>query len=84
MKSFVAGTAKYHRTEKTLAYDVLGSVWTQAMESAHMSTSRWMGFKMWYIYMVEFHSAIKENKPMHLEGKRMELENIIVTEVVWV
>lgn len=38
--------------------------------------------KMWYIYVVLFHSAIKENKPMNLKGKWMELENIIVTEVV--
>ena len=37
--------------------------------------------KMWYIYTVEYHSAIKNNDFMKFTGKWMELENIILSEV---
>jgi hypothetical protein len=32
--------------------------------------------KMWYIYIMEYHSAIK-NKDMNFSGKLMELRNIL-------
>jgi len=39
--------------------------------------------KMWYIYTMEYYSAIKNNDFMKFLGKisRMELENIILSKV---
>jgi hypothetical protein len=37
--------------------------------------------KMWYLYTVEFDSAMKKNEILLFAGKWMELENIILSEV---
>ena len=37
--------------------------------------------KMWYIYKMEYYSAIKNNKFMKFLDKWMELENIILSDV---
>jgi hypothetical protein len=37
--------------------------------------------KMWYIYMVEHYSAIKNKITVKFAGKWIELENIILSEV---
>ena len=37
--------------------------------------------KIWYIYTMEYYSAIKNNEFMNFLGKWMELENIILSEV---
>jgi hypothetical protein len=37
--------------------------------------------KVWYIYTMEFYSAIKNSDFMNFIGKWMELENIILSEV---
>jgi hypothetical protein len=37
---------------------------------------------MWFIYTVEYNSAIKNNDIMKFVGKWMELENIL-SEVTW-
>ena len=37
--------------------------------------------KMWYIYIMEYYSAIKNNEFMKFLGKWLELENIILSEV---
>ena len=37
--------------------------------------------KMWYIYIMDYHSAIKNNEFMKFLGKWMELENIMLSEV---
>jgi len=42
-------------------------------------TEEWLQ-KMWYIYTMEYYSAIK-NDYMKFLGKWMELENIILSEV---
>jgi hypothetical protein len=44
------------------------------------STEEWIQ-KMWYIYAMEYYSAIKNNEFMKFFGKWMELENIILSEV---
>jgi hypothetical protein len=44
------------------------------------STEEWIQ-KMWYIYTMEYYSAIKNNQFMKFLGKRMYLENIILSEV---
>ena len=37
--------------------------------------------KMWYIYTMEYYSAIKNNDFMKFLGQCMELENVILSEV---
>jgi hypothetical protein len=37
--------------------------------------------KMWYIYTMEYYSAIKNNGFMKFLGKWMELKNIMLSEV---
>ena len=49
-------------------------------EPRYPSTEEWMQ-KMWYIYTMEYYSAIRNNEFMKFLGKWMELENIILSEV---
>jgi hypothetical protein len=49
-------------------------------ESRCPSTEEWIQ-KMWYIYTMEYYSAIKKNKFMKFLGKWMDLEGIILSEV---
>ena len=44
------------------------------------STEGWIQ-KMWYIYTMEYYSAIKKNEFMKFLGKWMDLEGIILSEV---
>jgi hypothetical protein len=44
------------------------------------STEEWIQ-KMWYIYPMEYYSAIKNNEFMKFLGKLMDLENVILSEV---
>ena len=44
------------------------------------STEEWIQ-KMWYIYTMEYYSAIKNNDFMKFVGKWLELENIILSEL---
>ena len=44
------------------------------------STEEWIQ-KMWYTYIMEYYSAIKNKDFMKFTGKCMELENIILSEV---
>ena len=37
--------------------------------------------KMWYIYTMEYYSAIKKNEIMPFAATRMDLNIVIVTEV---
>jgi hypothetical protein len=37
--------------------------------------------KMWFLYTVEFYSAMKKNEILSFAGKWMELENIILSKV---
>ncbi|EDL12350.1 mCG144624, partial [Mus musculus] len=43
------------------------------------STEEWIQ-KMWYIYTMEYYSAIKNNEFMKFLGKWMDLEDIILSE----
>ena len=49
-------------------------------EPRYPSTEEWMQ-KMWYIYTMEYYSAIRNNEFMKFLGKWMDLENIILSEV---
>jgi hypothetical protein len=44
------------------------------------TTDEWIK-KMWYLYTMEFYSAMKKNEILLFAGKWMELENIILNEV---
>jgi hypothetical protein len=44
------------------------------------STEEWIQ-KLWYIYTMEYYSAIKNNAFMKFIGKWMALEDIILSEV---
>jgi hypothetical protein len=46
-----------------------------------MSLNRRMDQKMWYIYTMEYYSAIKNNEFMKFLDKWMYLEDIILSEV---
>jgi hypothetical protein len=44
------------------------------------STEKWIK-KIWFIYTMEYYSAIKSEDIMRFAGKWIELENIIMSEV---
>jgi hypothetical protein len=44
------------------------------------TTDEWIK-KMWYLYTMEFYTAMKKNEMLPFAGKWMELENIILSEV---
>jgi hypothetical protein len=44
------------------------------------TTDEWIK-KMWYLYTMEFYSAMKKNEMLSFAGKWMELKNIILSEV---
>jgi hypothetical protein len=50
------------------------------MNIKSFSTEEWIQ-KMWYIYTMEYYSAIKKNEFMKFLGKWMGLEGIILSEV---
>ena len=44
------------------------------------STDEWIK-KMWYIYTMEYYSAIKKNEIMPFAATRMDLEMVILSEI---
>jgi hypothetical protein len=44
------------------------------------TTDEWIK-KTWYLYTMEFYSAMKKNEILSFAGKWMELENIILREI---
>jgi hypothetical protein len=44
------------------------------------TTDKWIK-KMWYLYTMEFNSAMKKNEILSFSSKWMELENIILSKV---
>ena len=54
---------------------------SQKLERTQMSLSGGMDTEMWYIYTMEYYSAIKINEFMKFLGKWFDLENIILSEV---
>jgi hypothetical protein len=43
-------------------------------------TDKWIK-KIWYLYTIEFYSAMKKNEILSFSSKWMELENIILNKV---
>ena len=46
------------------------------------TTGDWIG-KMWYIYTMEYYSAIKKNDIMPFAATWMKLETLILSEGTW-
>ena len=46
-----------------------------------MSISRGMNKKMWYIYTMEYYSAVKMNKIMPFAGTWIDIESVIPSEI---
>ena len=60
----------------TAALFTVAKTWKQ---SKYLSTDEWI--KMWYIYIMEYYSAIKKNKRMPSAAMWMQLEIIISHEL---
>jgi len=56
---------------------IIAGIWK---EPRCPSTEEWIQ-KMWYIYTMEYYSAIKNNDFMKFIGKWMELEKTILSEI---
>jgi hypothetical protein len=54
---------------------------SQKLKRIQMSLNKGMDTGMWYIYTMEYYSAIKNNEFMKLLGKWMDMENIMLSEV---
>jgi hypothetical protein len=55
---------------------------SQELEITQMPFNRGLDFlKKWYIYTMEYYSAIKNDEFIKFLGKWIELENIILSEV---
>jgi hypothetical protein len=67
-------------THSTMFKAVLFIIARSWKEPRCPSTEEWIQ-KMWYIYTMEYYSAIKSNEFMKFLGKLMDLEDIILSEV---
>jgi hypothetical protein len=61
----------------TAALSTIAKLWKQPRCP---TTDEWIK-KMWYLYTMEFYSAMKKNEILSFASKWMELENIILSEV---
>jgi hypothetical protein len=67
-------------TCSTMFIAVLFIIARSCKEPRYPSTEEWIQ-KMWFIYTMEYYSAIKNKEFMKFLGKWMVLENIILSEV---
>jgi hypothetical protein len=64
-----------HYAHSSLIYN------SQKLERTQMSSNMEWIQKMWYIYTMEYYTAIKNNEFMKFLDKWMDLEDIILSEV---
>jgi excinuclease UvrABC nuclease subunit len=69
----------YHWLKNSRQYYLLGTDWIWKQPRCP-TTNKWIK-KMWYLYTMEFYSAMKKNEILSLTSKLMELENNILNEV---
>jgi hypothetical protein len=55
----------------------LAKLWKQPR---YPTTDEWIK-KMWYLYTMEFYSAMKKNEILSFSSKWMEMENLSLSEV---
>jgi hypothetical protein len=67
-------------TSSTIFIVALFIIFRSWKEPRCPSTEEWIR-KMWYIYTMEYYSAVKNNEFMKFLGKWMNLEGIILSEV---
>jgi hypothetical protein len=65
----------FHNVHSSFIYN------SQKLERTQMSFNRGMIQKMWYIYTMEYYSAIKNSEFIKFLGKWMGLEDIILSDV---
>ena len=51
------------------------------LETAQVPISRWVDKKLWYIYTMEFCTAVKKKELLPFATARMDLENTMLSEV---
>jgi hypothetical protein len=73
----IYGYLRFLKRDNKAACFIIARSWK---EPRCPSTEEWIQ-KMWYIYATEYYSTIKNNDFMKCAGKRMEQENIILSEV---
>jgi hypothetical protein len=56
---------------------IISKLWKQ---SRYLTTNEWFK-KMWYLYTMEFYSAMKKNEILSFKSKWMEVKNIILSKV---
>jgi hypothetical protein len=61
----------------TAALFTITKLWKQ---SRCPTTDEWIK-KMWYLYSMEFYSAMKKNEILSVASKWMELEDMILSDV---
>jgi hypothetical protein len=65
----------FHYVHSSLVCD------SQKLETTQCPTTEEWIQKMWFIYTMEYYSAIKNEDILSFAGKWMKLENIILSEV---
>jgi hypothetical protein len=58
----------------------IAKLWKQPRCPTTPTTDDWTK-KMWYLYTMEFYSAMKKNEILSFAGKWMEMKNIILSKV---
>jgi hypothetical protein len=66
---------KTHAVHSSFLYN------SQKLERTQMPLNRGMDTKTWFIYTMEYYSAIKKNEFMEFLGKWLDLEGFILSEV---
>jgi hypothetical protein len=72
-----SGYYKGTSTGMFVAALTIAKIWKQPKCS---TTNKWIK-KMWYLYTMEFYSAMKKSEILSLASKWIELENIMLNEL---
>jgi hypothetical protein len=76
----VCNSGYYKGTCTPMFVAVLLTIVTLWKQPRCPTTDEWIK-KMWYLYTMEFYSAMKKNEILSFTSKWMKLENIILSEV---